>query len=247
MNERVVEVNALPPLRFAEAGGLARAEYLRFAELADTLTEADWERPTECAPWTVRLLVAHVLGSVEANASPREMLRQMRHGLRGLTVDVDPVSAVQVEHRQHLGPAELTTRLRTAIPSAVRWRSRWSRLAGGLPLRIGAPLHETWRLRYLVDVIYTRDVWMHRVDVCRATGREVALRADHDGRIIADVVAEWARRHGAPFTLTLDGPAGGRFLRGDGGPALELDAVEFCRILSGRSTGDGLLATPVPF
>ncbi|MFC5995187.1 maleylpyruvate isomerase family mycothiol-dependent enzyme [Pseudonocardia hispaniensis] len=247
MNERVIEVDALPPMRFQEAADLARTEYLRFAELVETLADPEWERPTECAPWDVRLLVAHVLGSVEANASPPEMLRQMRHGLRGLTVDVDPVSAAQVAPRRHLGPAELTTRLRAAIPAAVRWRSRWSRLAGALPVRIGAPLHETWRLRYLMDVIYTRDVWMHRVDVCRATGRDVTMRAGHDGRIVAGVVAEWARRHGKPFTLVLGGPAGGRFVRGNAGPQLDLDAVEFCRILSGRGTGEGLLATQVPF
>jgi hypothetical protein len=55
---------------------------------------------------------------------------------------------------------------------------------------------------YLLDTILTRDPWMHRVDIARATGRDMVLTADHDGRIVADVVAEWARRHGQPFTLT---------------------------------------------
>ena len=71
---------------------------------------------------------------------------------------------------------------------------------------------ETWRMGYLLDVILTRDPWMHRVDIARATGREMVLTPEHDGRIIADVVAEWARRHGQPFTLTLTGPAGGEFV-----------------------------------
>jgi hypothetical protein len=60
-------------------------------------------------------------------------------------------------------------------------------------------------------------------------------------------VAEWAGRHGQPFTLVLDGPAGGTFLAGGGGDRYELDAVEFCRILSGRSGGSGLLSQEVPF
>ena len=85
------------------------------------------------------------------------------------------------------------------------------------------------------------------VDICRAIGRAVELAANHDGRLVADVVADWARRHGEPFTLTLDGPGGNHFSAGSGGPALELDAVEFCRILSGRAPGSGLLATSVPF
>lgn len=101
---------------------------------------------------------------------------------------------------------------------------------------------------YLLHVILTRDPWMHRVDIARATGRELVLTPDHDGRIIADVVAEWARRHGQPFKLTLTGPAGGAFLSGDGaGERIAIDAVEFCRMLSGRAQGRGLLSQAVPF
>jgi hypothetical protein len=74
------------------------------------------------------------------------------------------------------------------------------------------------------------------------------LTADHDGRLIADVVADWAGRHQQPFTLDLEGPAGGTFTNGKGGgEEITLDAVEFCRILSGRATGAGLLTQEVPF
>jgi hypothetical protein len=88
---------------------------------------------------------------------------------------------------------------------------------------------------------------MHRVDLSRATTTPLELTADHDGVIVADVVAEWARRHGRPFTLHLDGPAGATFVAGSGGEGLHLDAVEFCRIISGRATGHGLLTQEVPF
>jgi hypothetical protein len=100
---------------------------------------------------------------------------------------------------------------------------------------------------YLLDVILTRDPWMHRVDIAHATGRDMELTPDHDGRIVADVVAEWARRHGKPFTLTLTGPAGGTYVAGDNGEQITIDAVEFCRTLSGRVTGAGLLTQEVPF
>jgi hypothetical protein len=73
------------------------------------------------------------------------------------------------------------------------------------------------------------------------------LTADHDGRIVADAVADWADRHGRPFTLHLEGAAGGEFVQGEDGEELALDAVEFCRILSERAPGEGLLAQPVPF
>ncbi len=106
---------------------------------------------------------------------------------------------------------------------------------------------ERWRLGYLIDVILTRDTWMHRSDIAAATGREMACTSAHDGVLVADVVAEWAGRHGQPCRLTLTGPAGGHWSWGSGGPSYELDAVEFCRILSGRGTGNGLLETRVPF
>jgi hypothetical protein len=88
---------------------------------------------------------------------------------------------------------------------------------------------------------------MHRVDITRAIGRDMVLTDGHDAPLVADVVAEWARRHGKPFTLVLTGLAGGTFVAGDGGETTELDAVEFCRILSGRAEGTGLVNTEVPF
>jgi hypothetical protein len=45
----------------------------------------------------------------------------------------------------------------------------------------------------------------------------------------------------------LTGPAGGAWTSGDGGALIEADAVEFCRVLSGRGQADGLLAIHVPF
>ena len=125
-----------------------------------------------------------------------------------------------------------------------------------VPIPVDGPVVERWSLGYLIDLIYLRDAWMHRIDTTRATGREPVLTADHDGRIVADVVAEWARRHGQPFALELTGPAGGTFRSpapevGDGGTdtpsTITLDAVAFCRTLSGRVPGEGLLATVVPF
>ena len=115
-------------------------------------------------------------------------------------------------------------------------------------VQMGETIDEKWRLGYLVDVILTRDAWLHRMDLCRAIGVEPELTAGHDGRIVAEVAAEWARRHGRPHRLVLTGPAGGTFTSGDpDAETIELDAVEFCRILSGRAEGPGLLATEVPF
>jgi hypothetical protein len=51
--------------------------------------------------------------------------------------------------------------------------------------------------------------WMHRIDLAEATGKPFNADDDHDGRIPAYLVAEWATTHGLPFVLELTGQAGG--------------------------------------
>jgi hypothetical protein len=117
-------------------------------------------------------------------------------------------------------------------------------------LAVDGPVCEKWKLGYLIDTIYLRDLWMHRIDAARAAGQPPELTAGHDGRIVADITAEWARRHGQPFLLDLTGPAGASYASDPGSPTAEhlsLDAVEFCRTLAGRAPATGLLATIVPF
>ena len=101
-------------------------------------------------------------------------------------------------------------------------------------------------LAYLFDVGFTRDVWMHRVDIAHAIGYGLDLDADHDGRLMEDYVAEWASVYDTPFTLHLTGPAGGSFRHGDGGEVVTIDAVEFLRTLAEREHGTGLLSNPLP-
>jgi hypothetical protein len=105
-----------------------------------------------------------------------------------------------------------------------------------------------WKpLGYLYNIGFTRDVWMHRVDLSRAIGRAFDVTARHDGRIVADIIAEWATTHTDPFTLKLTGPAGGTYVRhsADPGDSLEVDAIDCCRILSGRGTPVGVLRHPL--
>jgi hypothetical protein len=142
---------------------------------------------------------------------------------------------------------ELIAKLAAAGPVQARWRAR-RRLMRRIPLK--QPMRdgvETWKFGYLMDIILTRDTWMHRVDIARAAGKPLVLTPEHDGRLVADVVSEWARRHGRPFTLHLSGPAGGTFSAGRDGEQIDIDAVEFCRILSGRGEGQSLLNQEVPF
>lgn len=208
-----------------------------------------WAKPTECPGWDVRAVAAHALGMVEMAASIRENNRQLNLARSRGGVFIDALTALQVEERAGMTPDQITARFAARAPKAARAR-RW---APGLVRRRTMPDRqqvgghdEAWTLGYLIDIILTRDPWMHRADIARATSAELVLTSDHDGVLVADVVAEWAARHGQPCTLRLTGPAGGSWT-GGGGPLIEIDTVEFCRVLSGRGHADGLLATQVPF
>jgi hypothetical protein len=147
---------------------------------------------------------------------------------------------------------QLRARMRQIGPRAARHRMRApgfvrNRTMPQQQLLPGAEAPESWTFGYLLETILTRDPWMHRADLSRATGAPMRLTADHDAVIVADVVAEWAVRHGQSCALTLTGPVGGTWRFGADGPDLTLDAVDFCRAVSGRGPADGLLAIPVPF
>jgi uncharacterized protein (TIGR03083 family) len=233
----------------ATAMRLAATEYGRFADLLRTLGPGDWTRPTDCPDWDVRAMAGHALGMAQMVAAVRSFVAQNAAAARA-GGGIDALTSVQVRKTAHLTPAELVDRFADVGPRAVRGRQRLSRTIGRLPLpeaQVVGEQRERWRFGFLFDVVLTRDTWMHRTDISGAVGRDLELTAEHDGVLVADVVAEWAERHGRPYRLRLTGPAGGEWAAGEGGEELELDAVEFCRLLSGRGTGAGLLGQQVPF
>jgi uncharacterized protein (TIGR03083 family) len=235
-----------PRLPRDEAMQRAAAEYDRMLDLLRSLSPEEWATPTDCPGWDVRTMASHVLASAQAHASIPELVHQYRGARRTGPNFVDGMTAVQVRDRASSTPAEIVAQLTAAAPASVKARRRMPAVIRSRTMYVDL-VDERWTLAFLLDVIFTRDSWMHRVDITRATGREMVLTPEHDGRIVADAVAEWAGRHGRPFRLVLDGPAGGEFAAGVGGEPIELDAVEFCRVLAGRAAGQGLLTQEVPF
>jgi uncharacterized protein (TIGR03083 family) len=243
-------IDQVPPISRREALGLAAAENQRVVELFRSLDADDWTKPTDCPAWDVRAMAGHMVGMMETFSSFTTMRRSMTaaNKAKGDGQMIDSLTALQVAGRADLTTDQLIADAAELGPRQAKWRNGVPRLMRKLPLKQEvAGVVETWRMGYLFDVVLTRDPWMHRVDITRATGREMVLTVDHDGRLVADVVAEWARRHGQPFTLHLTGPAGGVFTQGTGGDEITIDAVEFCRTLSGRADGAGLLTQEVPF
>ena len=233
-----------------EARVLAEEEFTRFAAVVASLTPDEWTRPTDCTAWDVRKVALHVLGSADAQASFPQFLHQLRRGMPlNKEIDshhwVDGMNELQIRERDHLSNDELVAQLATAGPRATKGRWRTPPPMRYLPLPFGPPIG--WvPLKYLLDVGFTRDVWAHRIDIHAAIDRPMHLTADHDGRLVADIVAEWASIHGQPFELVLEGPAGGKYRQGVDGERVEIDAIDLIRTLAGRLPGTGVLSNPLP-
>jgi uncharacterized protein (TIGR03083 family) len=245
------DTRSIPRIKHAEAMRITAVENDKFAAALRDLRPEDWAKPTDCARWDVRALAAHVVGSAAGQASPREFARQVRAG-KPVVAEIgaeywwDGMNEIHVRERTDRTVDDLHTEWADNSRRALRARRRLPRPIAWLPLiNLPAPVGRK-PVSYLFDMGFTRDVWMHRIDLTHAAGTTFEADPDHDGRIVADLVAEWADTHGEPFTLKLTGPAGGEFVSGDGGEHVEMDAVEFCRTLAGRRPGAGVLSHPLP-
>jgi len=240
-----------------DAGEVAEATYDSLLTLLRSLPDAAWEAPTDCTGWTVADMVGHIIGAANSNASLREMVRQTAYGVRHKAAfggnALDAINHLQVRDHAALTPGERIAELERMAPRAIAGRMRTPRLLHGVrvPLDFSGSM-EGWNgitltLGKLNTVVYTRDAWLHRIDIARPLGLQVPRNPQLDRRVIEDAVADWAGNHGKPFRLTLHGAITGTYTQGTGGPEYEMDAYEWCRAVTRRITCDGLLRTPVLF
>lgn len=247
MTMTAVDPRAIAPIDHDEAMRITDVEFGRVLAAVRELAPEDWDRPTDNTEWDVRAMMLHLLGAAEMSASPREMVSQLIRGKRlfdeiGGEHWVDGLNEIQIRDRATLSNAEVVDRYAAVIPRAVRARTRLPAPIRALPvLPVGPPFGRA-RVSWLTDMGLTRDVWMHRADLAHATGRPMELTPEHDGRIVADIVREWAELYGHAFSLELDGPAGGTYVAGADGERVQIDAVGFVRVLSGRGEGSGVLS-----
>jgi uncharacterized protein (TIGR03083 family) len=246
-----VDVASITRIDHDEAMRITTVENQKFSELMASLSATQWSTPTECTLWDVRAMAAHLVGSAASQSSPREFLRQKRGGKPickelGSPFWWDGMNELQVRERSSSTIEELTTEWNTASAKALKSRTKMPRPIASLKLlNLPEPVGRQ-PLSYLFDIGFTRDVWAHRIDIAHAIAVEPAHDAAHDGRILADIIAEWAATHGEPFTLHLEGPAGGTFVQGSGGEEVHISVVDFVRTLAERTTGRGVLQHALP-
>ena len=241
---------AFTPPEPDRAREIALGELDAFLALVRGLDAAAWRADTDCDGWTVRDVVAHVAGALEEGARRSAQLRRIVLGPRRYPhlTRLDAINQLQVDDRRNATEPQLLAEVAALGPKAARARRRLPRLVRSLTVPGGFSLPRGATFGYLVDVIYPRDVWMHRVDIARATGRHLeatSTEADVVALVVRDLAHVW---DGPPTTLTLTGHGAGCWRLGAGSPqaSLEADAVEICRMLSGRSSSPTITAEGDP-
>ena len=238
----VQHVATIPKSTHAEAGRLSQIAYERLLAVLTQLSGTDWTQPTYCTEWTVRDMTAHLAGAVTGSNSFAEFFRQNVQNpyLKAFSDPVDGTNKLQLEDRKHKTPAELVAEFRQNGQIAVHNRQNLPWLVRKIHLPMGSLGFAA--LEYLMDVIYPRDQWMHRYDICTATGKEMIVTPEHDGRLISLVLRDLAqnlKKQLGDFTidLRLFGALEIAYRFGQGSHPtadIEMDFFDFNLLASGR-------------
>ena len=230
---------SIPYTNADEAHRLMITALSRFLNLIESLHADDWSRPTACTAWNVHDMVAHQAGGYASGTSYKEMIRQYTSKPQPGQLPEDAIIALQVGERADKTPSELIAELKQVGEivahnwaygfNAIKWISTPHPVGGFMSIR-----HLMW-------IIHSRDTWMHRLDICRATNRPFEQTREHDGRInelvVLDVAKKLSKRlNGRAITLVLTGIAGGTWQVGKDDPAaeIEMDVLDFNIFVSGR-------------
>jgi uncharacterized protein (TIGR03083 family) len=243
MRDDLIDAATIPALAHDEAGAMAREELQRFLALVESLSGDDWEQPTDCTAWSVRDILAHQAGAYAGYTSWGEFKRQVTARPGAGQMQIDALNQRQLADRAGRTPVDLIGELRVVGPKGIHTRQRLPWPLRKLKVPFGPPLG-TVAVDYLTDMLYTRDTWMHRADIARATGRHFVQTAEHDGRVTALVVRDLARGlrdtlRGRTVVFDLSGAGGGRYRIGtmaEPTVIVKMDVVDFHRLASGRLT-----------
>jgi uncharacterized protein (TIGR03083 family) len=235
----IANAESIPYTHVDEAHRLLATALSRFLTLIESLHADDWSKPTACTAWNVHDMVAHQAGGYASGTSYKEMIRQYTSKPKPGQLPEDAINDLQVGERANKTPAELIAELKQIGPVAAH---NWA--YGFRAIKWVATPHPVggfMSIRHLMWVIHSRDTWMHRLDICRATDRPFEQTREHDGRIVELVVLDTAKKlnkklNGQAITLSLTGIAGSTWKIGTGNPTaeMEMDALDFNIFVSGR-------------
>lgn len=242
---RVTYATDIPDVTKDEARELSLIEVERVVALLERLEGNDWQQPTDCSEWTVRDIAAHLSGACRGWADGKHFRRQYIFNPYKRSGEdlIHSINRCEVADRADWSTEDVIAEMREYGPKAVKNRQRIPTFIR----RIKVPLPPLGKvqIRYLLDIIYPRDQWMHRGDICRATGKPMVFTSDYDERVTDLVMLDVAQRlpTGLPGTIDVNITGGikktYRFgSKSEVDATITIDLLEFNRRASFRSSVD---------
>lgn len=189
----------------------AKAEYHAFADLIESLSDAEWDTPTRCSGWLVRDVAGHVTGLAEDTAN----------GVPGSRNGDEEAASVR-----HETPTGAAGRLRAALVPIEALvdaldDEMWASPCPIPELSFGDGVLTLWF-----------DTYVHADDIRAAVGREAERGAGLEASV-AYLATEIAKKGWGPATLALDGI--GRYEIKGGGKEITGDPHQFVLVATGRA------------
>jgi uncharacterized protein (TIGR03083 family) len=202
------------------------------------LTDDDFARETDCTGWRVRDIVAHMTASAEEMKWPWGFPVRFLRGHRRYPemAELDARNQIQIDDLSAFDNAALVAHYRERQPSALTGVRLMPALLRKAKAPSGLPGVPKIGIAYLFDVICTRDIWMHAIDIEQATGKRRVVGTYDEAiidQIIRDLGVEWS---GPTIELQLTGASNKRWKLGTGEVTAmaNADAIELSRMLAGR-------------
>jgi uncharacterized protein (TIGR03083 family) len=189
----------------------ALAEYEAFADLVESLDDAQWHAPSRCTGFEVRDVAGHVIGLAEDAAAGVPGSRTAEQEAASLREDT---------------PAQAAARLRAATQVlrdlvAVLDDDAWNGPSPVPDLTLGRGVLTLWH-----------DTYVHADDIRTAIGQPSDRGPGLDASV-SYLAGELERRDGGPATLMLEGLA--PLEVGTDGPVVRGDPLQFVLIATGRA------------
>ena len=230
----------MPSIRLEDQPGISPRESFElgsemtdvFIAMLESIDESGWKTVTRCDPWTVKDMVAHLIGWAEALTSFRELGSQTRRTLgrvKEFGNVVDAQNSVQVDDRKDLPSAEILALFRERMPAETRARRRFGTGLRYVPFYLPY-LGGATNAGYLFNTIFLRDLLIYRLDISEALDIPFEM-TEAERRVAADMLKDWARRTGADVQV-IDGDT--TYVAGAGIDTIEAPLSHVVEALSGR-------------
>ena len=233
----------IPDMTKSEARELALTEVERVVALLERLEGDDWQQPTDCTEWTVRDIAAHLSGACRGWSDGKHFRRQYifnPYSRKGED-KIHGINRCEVADRADWSTDQIIAEMREFGEKAVNKRQRIPNFIRNIKVPL-PPLGKV-QIRYLLDTIYQRDQWMHRGDICRATGKQMVFTGAYDERVTDLVMLDISQHLGNRLNVTVDVTVTGgveknyRFgTKSEPDASITIDLLELNRLASQRST-----------